>query len=281
MKFGIISLDLKRFDLEETFRLVSAYGFDGLEIFGARSHLHPDDYDEELRKKVLDFKKRFDLEVPMYTPNAINLPVCICSPNARERADGVAYLKRGIDVAQGIECPRVLVVCDHPGYQTPRREIWKYAVESLRELARYARERGVQLTLEPLTPMESPIVSTVDDCVAMIEDVDDDGLYCMMDIVPPTITKEPLSKYFKMLGERLNYIHICNTDGVTDAHTRLGEGILPMEDVIRIFKMYGWKGYVTSELYSELFYDPEQMLSNTNRFLKACCREFDIENRLA
>ncbi|HAW45592.1 MAG TPA: hypothetical protein DCW60_04485, partial [Sutterella sp.] len=238
------------------------------------------DYCEEVRQRVLDFKKRFNLEVPMYTPNAINLPVCICSPNPKEREDAVSYLKSAIDVANGIECPRVLVVCDHPGYQTPRREIWKYAVASLKELCAYARPRGVDVTLEPLTPMESPIVATVDDCVAMIEDVDDPALYCMMDIVPPTITKEPLSKYFKMLGDRLNYIHICNTDGITDAHTRLGEGILPVADIIRIFKMYGWEGFVTAELYSELFYDPEQMLSNTNRFLKDACAEFGIENHL-
>ena len=281
MKFGIISLDFKRFELEETFRLVSAYGFDGLEIFGSRCHLDPRDFDDEVRDKVLGFKKKYGLEVPMYTPNAINLPVCISSPRAKEREDAVRYAKKAIDVANAIEAPRVLLVCDHPGYFAPRREIWKNTVESLREICRHAHGKNVEVTVEPLTPMESPVVSTVDDCVELIEDVADDALYCMCDIVPPTITKEPLSKYFKMLGDRLNYIHICNTDGVTDAHTRLGEGVLPLVDVIRVFKMYGWKGYVTTELYSENFYDPELMLSNTNRFLKSACAELGIENRLA
>lgn len=41
MKFGIMSLDFKRLTLEETFQLAQSYGFDGVEIYGSRCHLHP------------------------------------------------------------------------------------------------------------------------------------------------------------------------------------------------------------------------------------------------
>ena len=50
MKFGIMSLDFKRLTLEETFQLAQSYGFDGVEIYGSRCHLHPDDFDETLAK---------------------------------------------------------------------------------------------------------------------------------------------------------------------------------------------------------------------------------------
>ena len=52
MKFGIMSLDFKRLTLEETFQLAQSYGFDGVEIYGSRCHLHPDDFDEALAKAV-------------------------------------------------------------------------------------------------------------------------------------------------------------------------------------------------------------------------------------
>lgn len=268
MKFGIISLDFKRLTLAETFRLAKAYGFDGVEIFGSRCHLHPDDFDEELAKKVRAYAEQTGLEIPMYTPLALNMPLCICSPNPAERAAGVAYYQKCVDIAAAIGSPRLLVVADHPGYFTPRKQIWEYLTDSVRQMCHYAHGKQVQVTIEPLTPMESPVVTTVDDCVELLERVGDPCLYAMLDIVPPTIVREPLSKYFQMLGDRLNYIHICNNDGVTDAHLRLGSGILPIPDVLDVFRHYGWKGYVTTELYSENYSDPELMLANTARELR-------------
>lgn len=279
MKFGIMSLDYKRLTLEETFYLADLYGFDGVEIFGTRCHLHPSDYSPEVARKVISLQEKYGIEVPMYTPLALNLPVTICSPFEAERKEGVEYYKKAVKIASDIGCKRVLVVADHPGYFTSKKEVWGYLVESMKEICKAAHGTGVEVTIEPLTPMESPLVTTVDDCVQLLEDVADDSLYAMMDIVPPVIVKEPMSKYFKMLGDRLNYIHICNTDGVTDAHLRLDTGILPIPDVINVIDKHGYKGYVTTELYSEMFYDPELMLSNTARNLKEITESLKIPTR--
>lgn len=150
------------------------------------------------------------------------------------------------------------------------------AVDIFRRICSYAHGKNIQIVIEPLTPTESPVVTTVDDCVGLIEDVGDECLYAMLDIVPPTIVKEPLSKYFDMLGDRLSYIHICNNDGVTDAHLRLEGGVIPIADVLNVFKHHGWRGYVTSELYTEGYSDPELMVSNTARTLAAIRRELEI-----
>ena len=109
MKFGIMSLDFKRLTLEETFQLAQSYGFDGVEIYGSRCHLHPDDFDETLAKTVRTYAERTGMEIPMYTPLALNLPLCICSPNPAERAAGVAYYQKCVDIAAAIVCPRLLV----------------------------------------------------------------------------------------------------------------------------------------------------------------------------
>ena len=56
-------------------------------------------------------------------------------------------------------------------------------VESMKEICTYAHGKDVQVTIEPLTPWKV-LITTVDDCVELIEDVNDDVLYAMMDIVP-------------------------------------------------------------------------------------------------
>lgn len=107
----------------------------------------------------------------MYTPNVLNSPLCICSFNRNERRDGVEYYKKSLDIASQINVKGLLVVADHPGYTTPRRDVWSYLVEGMKEICDYIHGKNVKVTIEPLLPMESPVVTTVDDCVELIEDV--------------------------------------------------------------------------------------------------------------
>ena len=271
-----MSLDFKRLPLEHVFRLARDYGFEGMELWGSRLHAHPGDVTLEDARQILGWKKTYNVEIPMYSPNVLTFPYCICSRVAREREDGVNFYKGMVDVAAMLEIPRVLVVADHPGYFISRQEVWGYLVESMKQITAYAAEKGVRAIIEPLTPMESPVVTTADDCVTLIRDVNLPNLYAMMDVVPPVIVHEPFSQYFVLLGDKLDYIHLCNTDGKTDAHVRLDEGVLPITDVINVFKHWNYEGYVTTEIYSEYYRDPELLLSNTARILGGIKKELSL-----
>lgn len=276
MVFGCMSLDFKRFPLEHCFQLASNYGFHGLEIFCVRKHIHLPSFTARDAAVIRSYQKRYGIQVPMLTPNTLGQDLNICSADSAEREEAVVLLKRGVDAAEMIEAPRVLVTADHPGYFRDDREIWSVLVESIRELTAYAEKKGVQIVIEPVTPMESPVVTTARDCLRLFEDVDSPALAAMLDVVPPVVVHEPFSQYFKLLGNRLSYIHICNTDGVTDAHLRLEQGVLPMADVINTFVHCGYQGYVTAELYTENFRDPELLLSNTARVLARIQKELGI-----
>jgi protein FrlC len=268
MKFGIMSLDFKRFDLKDCFRWAHDYGFDGLEIFGSRKHLYPWDINSEIADRIKKYSDMYNIEIPMYTPNAINLPFCLCSSLKAERIDGVAYYKKAIDAAKAINVPAVLVVADHPGYDVTRKNAWQNLVESLQRICMYAGELDIKIVIEPLTPMESPIITCAEHCAELIQEVGSDFLYAMMDVVPPVVVQEPFYNYFYFLGDKLYYVHLCNTDGITDAHLRFENGILSVQDVLILLKKNNYDKYVTIELYSENYRDPELILINTARLLK-------------
>ncbi len=276
MKFAIMSLDFKRLPLEQVFRLARDYGFEGMELWGSRLHTHPGDVTPADARQIIGWKKEYGVDIPMYSPNVLGFPYCICSRIPREREDAVKFYQGMADVASMLEIPRILVIADHPGYFLPRKEAWGYLVDSMKQITTYAASKGVRTIIEPLTPMESPVVTTAGDCVDLIAEVNHPELYAMMDVVPPVIVHEPFSHYFALLGEKLDYIHLCNTDGVTDAHTRLDSGILPITDVINVFKHWNFQGYVTTEIYSENYRDPELMLSNTARFLDNVKKELNL-----
>ena len=276
MKFGLMSLDFKRLPLEHCFAIAHGYGFDGVEIFCSRRHVHLPSFGAKEAQVIRDYQKKYHLEVPMLTPNTLGQDVCLCSDDPAEREESVALYKKGIDAAEMIGAPRVLVTADHPGYFRKEEEVWSVLVESMKELCDHASHKGVKVVIEPVTPMESPVVTTSSDCLRLMQDVGSPALDAMLDVVPPVVVHEPFSQYFELLGERMDYIHICNTDGVTDAHLRLEQGVLPVADAISVFAHHGYQGYVTTELYSENFRDPELFAANTARVIGQIRKELQI-----
>ena len=185
----------------------------------------------------------------------------------------MVHFRKCIDVAEVLESPNMLLCADHPGYQANRREAWKRFVENMQELSSYADGKGVNLTIEALTPMESPIITTSDDLVDVLDDIGRDNVNTMLDVVPPMIAYEPFSAYFDKLGSKVAHVHLCDYDGKTEAHIRFGSGIMPIPEFLRILKEYNYQGYVSTEFYSEYYADPEVLLINTLNTLNALCEE--------
>ena len=267
MKTGVISLDFRRWPLERCFASAARCGYDGVEIWGGRPHAWPFDMDGPAVAQVLELKKRYGLDVPMYTPAALGMGLCLCSASPIEREDALNHYRRAIEVAAKIGAPMVLVVVDHPGYQADARESWRLLVDATVNLADFAADKGVTLCFEPLTPLESPVLTTADDCAALIADAGRPNVRAMLDIVPPTVMCEPVSAYFEKLDGGPAYVHICNTDGVTDAHRQLDDGVLSVPDILRVLSDNDYDGYVTVELYSVSARDPEATIAGAMRLL--------------
>ena len=267
MKFGLISLDFRRFPLERCFAIAHRYGYDGVEIWGGRPHAAPQDMDAAAVQAIKAMKRRFCLEVPMYTPAVLGMGLCLCSESDAERSDAIRLYEKAAEVASELEVPSVLAVADHPGYEADPQDTWRRLVDSAVTLADYAAPLGVDFCFEPLTPVESPVLTTADDCVRLLADADRPNLCAMLDVVPPTVVCEPMSSYFAKLGGKMRHIHLCNSDGVTDAHLAFDDGVLSIPDVLRLFTEIHYQGFVVAELYSATTKDPELVAAQTMRLI--------------
>lgn len=267
LKYGLISLDYRRFPLEKCFAAANKYGFAAVELWGGRPHAYPPDVKADEVRTILALKKQYGIDIPMYTPNAIGLPVNLCSPMVVERAEGMAYHKLAVDTAAALGIPKMLVVADHPGHDANLAEVRRIFTDEIGELVHYAEQRGVIIAVEPLTPMESPVVTTSADCLELLRAVDSPALHFVLDIVPPVVTAEPLTNYFTRLGERASHVHICNSDGKSDAHLELDNGILNIEDVLNEIRGCGYDSDVIVELYSVSLNDPERIVARAARVL--------------
>lgn len=269
LKFGLISLDFRRFPLEKCFEVAKKYEFQGVELWGGRPHAYPYDVGKDEVKAIFQLKNKYNMDIPMYTPNAIGLPINLCSSMSIERSEGMEYYRRAIDVASALEIPRMLVVADHPGFGMSINEAWKYFSDEIDQLVHYAEKKNVIISIEPLTPMESPVITRTDDCLKLLQEIDSPNLHFVLDIVPPIIVNEPISNYFAKLGNLVDHVHISNSDKKTDAHLELDDGCLNMNDILQIVKNHEYEQFVIIELYSVSLNDPERVVASSARVLNS------------
>ena len=268
MKLSFLSLQFKRFPLEYSFQMASKYGFDGVEIWGARPHAYPFDIDSSTAHEIRSLKNTYHVEIPMYTPELLAYPYNLASSSEKERTDTVEYLKVAIDTCNEIECPAMLVSCDHPGYGIDYREAWKNLVSGLKEICSYGIEKNIQIRMESLGPNTSPIVSRTDDLLRLINEVDFRNFNAMMDMAIPPLVAEPISEYFTKI--HADYIHLCGCDGVFETHLSPADGnsTVSFEGLFQILKRVGYDGWCSLEILDPYYKDPELYLAESISFLK-------------
>lgn len=278
MKFAFLSYQFSRYSLEYCFQMAKEYGFQGVEVWGARPHAYAYDMDKQRIRQILDWKKEYGVEVSMFTPEILAYPYNLVSADAKEREETVAYLERSLEVARGIGTDKMQITIKHPGYGRSRKEIWNVMEENLNRLCHKAEKEGVDIILESLSPSEGNVITCADDIVQIQERVQSKALCSMIDVVPPFIANEPYSEYFDKLGATMKYVHICNSDGKTEFHMQLNDsaGQIPLSDFFRILKRNKYDGWCSTELLAPYFRDPELYLSESMRAIKDICMKAGI-----
>lgn len=269
MKFAFLSLLFKRYPLEYSFQTAKKYCFDGIEIWGGRPHAYPWDL-EQVVPKIKEWKEKYQVQVPMYTPELLAYPYNLSSWDESERRDTIAYLKQAVDLCADIGCPEMLVSSDHPGYGISDEAAWEHLVEGLQEICLWAGEKNVLLRMEPLGPNTSPIVTRTSDLARLIRDVGSPHLKAMMDMVIPPLCAEPYSNYFDRLRDDFSYIHLCGCDGLYETHTQLipGQEAVSFEDFFQILQSHNYDAWCSVELLDPYYRDPELYLAGAIRAIR-------------
>ncbi len=250
MKISLLSNLFANFPLEKAFEIISAQGYDGIEIWGGRPHGYTFDMDEEHVENILKWKEIYNLEVSMYTPEVLLYPYNLSSFDAKERRETVSYLKHSVKTASCIGCHRMQITTGHCGFYTDKRKAWDWLTQGVQELAEAAEKAGVDLILEGLSQMEGNMVLRCDEIAELIERVGSPRVKGMIDMVTPMLMCETFSEYFVKLGDKMDYIHCIDSDSVSFDHMYPGSGTIPFEEALALIMSYGYNGWLSCELLS-------------------------------
>jgi D-psicose/D-tagatose/L-ribulose 3-epimerase len=245
MRFGINSfLFASPFTNDSTklFRQFVKWGFDTVEIpVEDPSHIDPAHVRAELDKAGLACGS-----------------ICACMGpgrdfrgTAEEQQTAMVYCKALIDQAVVIGCPRLIgpvysVVGKADAVEPAAQKTeWALVVKNLKELAAYARARGITICVEPLNRFETDFLNTCDQGLKLLKAVGSPALKLHLDTFHMNIEEKNQAASIIKAGKNLGHFHACGSDRGTP-----GNDHIDWKPIVKALRKIGYKGDVVIESFT-------------------------------
>jgi sugar phosphate isomerase/epimerase len=127
-----------------------------------------------------------------------------------------------------------------PGVE--RAQAMPWIVEALRECADAAAAAGVKIVVEPINRYETTLVNTVEEGLALIEEVGASNVGLLLDTFHMNIEEADIAASIRKAGERLLHFHVADSN-----RWYPGGGHLDFAAVVAALQDIGYGGYVSAE----------------------------------
>lgn len=271
MKFGM-NLLLWGTEINESLfpvlEQIKALGFDGVEVpIFDTDPTHWYKWREKLDELELD-----------------RIAVTICGPDFNQISPDPAIRKATLERNKlAVDCAMVLganllngpyhsALGQFTGKPATEQE-WRWAIDNLRELADYADSFGITLGLEYLNRFESYLVSSSDELLKLVEDIDHPACKIMFDTFHANIEEKNLGDAIRKLSKHLVHVQVSENDRST-----VGTGNVNWEDVFKALKEVKYDGWLSVEAFSQklavaniwrqMFVSETQLMEDSLKFLK-------------
>lgn len=256
MKLGLFTCGYQRYPLEKAFADAKCFGYDYIELWGGYPHAFVGDLKVKTTAHIRALIDTYGIPVECFTPEHNGYPYNYMMGDELQWERSMMYLEDAIDITAEIGAKKMLLSAGHAGYEMKDMDIMKRLMKSLRRLTEYAEAKGVTLILEPLTVYESNVITSLRDLDRALSLVPSPSLAGMVDLAVPFTTGEPAAEYVRRLGDRFQYLHIIDNDGVSDSHILPGDGCLPLGPVLKEIQAAGYDGQATIELVTGYLKEP-------------------------
>ena len=160
--------------------------------------------------------------------------LCACFPSARDLRGTTQqqqackkYVRQLLEMMPLLEC-RTLI---GPLYSATgraemvapreRRAQWRTVARNLKEICTAARDRGCRIAMEPLNRFETDFLNTVEQGLAMINDVGRPELGLLLDTFHMNIEEKNIPAAIRRAGKHVAHIHACGSDRGTPGNDHL------------------------------------------------------------
>jgi sugar phosphate isomerase/epimerase len=221
--------------IETTLERLHRFGYDSIEISG-----EPARYDTDEVRALLD---KYKLEC-WGTVTMMFEGRDLLHPDKSVRGSTIGYMKDCITMGRNLGGKMFCIVPSTVGKVKPLAapaEEWKWAVESLKEVAAFAQDNGILAGIEPLNRFETYFINRHDQALRLAEEVGHD-LRVVLDAFHINIEEVDWKQAIRNTGERLLDFHVADNN-----RRPAGQGRYDWSEVISTLKEAGYQGPLTAE----------------------------------
>jgi len=239
VKFAFSTLACPGWSPDQTAANIVEYGYDGVEIRLVGSDLIDARMGIEER---LQLKRAYgDLHIPIVCLGASSK---FTSVEAKEREREQNELLRFVELASDLECPLVRTFGGATPTGASEQECISRVAESLSRVARRAEELGVRVVLETHDGF-----SSAKKVAEALRQIPSPAIGVLWDTHHPYRVGETHEEVLALLKERLYHVHVkdAKRHGSDWELVLLGEGEVPVKDVVEVLSASSYDGYVSVE----------------------------------
>lgn len=237
-KFGPVVL--RDGTLEERVSLAARCGYDGVDLFSNISSRKEAEYTAKIFR-------RENLEVAMYI--AISLGesgVDLASRDEEKRKVYLARMNEQIEIAQVLGATKIpigFIRGARPKDETVE-EYYERLATSLRLLAPFAKERGIQLCLEPINRYEINTFNSARESIEFLEKYPIENVSLLLDAFHMNIEDAGIPSTIRRCRGHIGHFHL------PDNHRgACGTGCFDFESIISALRDVGYDGYLAVEAF--------------------------------
>jgi D-psicose/D-tagatose/L-ribulose 3-epimerase len=172
----------------------------------------------------------------------------ITSDDAKVRAKGVEYLKACVRATSEIGSQNFSGVVYSqfikPARQRPTEQAWRYSADCLGEVARFAKDLGVNIGIEPVNRYETYLINTCDQALKLKQMIGEDNIKIHLDTYHMNIEEKSFYDATINAGKDLIHYHLCENDrGIP------GTGLVNWDDIFKALAEIEYQGNAALESF--------------------------------
>jgi sugar phosphate isomerase/epimerase len=247
--------------LEEKYAFATQHGFDGIELSARGSGVFAARRDELIAARAAG------VMMPSAVVAMSHFVGDFDEANRRSAIEDVKALLATLPAAgaAGVVMPNGFAVFSTrlPPFKPPRSDLESRAslVESLQELGRQGEDVGAKIFLEPLNRYEDYLINTLQDAVAIVDEVGSPAVSVIADTFHMSIEEPDIGAAIRAAGGHIEHVQLGDSDRLEPGH-----GHYDWAETLDALEAIGYDGWLAMEC--RLSAPPREVLPRVAALLK-------------
>ena len=237
-------------DFAESCRTIRKAGWQGIELAPFTLGENPDTLSAVLRREYRDIMRSEGVEFVglhwlMVGPAGLH----VTTPDENIRRRSWDYVAGLVDLCADLG-DRGVMVFGSPKQRSSTggisaAEATRYFVEGIVGVAPRALERDVTICIEPLSPVQTDVLTTLEEAAKIVEEIRSPAVRTMYDSHNAIDEKEPHERLVDRYFGIIRHVHVNEMDG---SHPRPGGGH-DFKPVLQVLENRSYAGWVSMEVF--------------------------------